>query len=373
MKHRSTLRAFALVVASLFMFGSARAEIVIGQTTGLSGPVAASAKETGLGASLYLDAINARNGINGQKIKLVSLDDKFDPKLAGANARKLITEHGAVALFLNRGTPHTEQIIPVLDEFNVPLIGSSSGAMILHTPVKKHVFNVRSTYQREAEKSIDLLRAMAIETIGLIYVDDSFGADVLVGLKKGFDNSKLKPAFSLKFDRTKPDWIPFAEAVKQSKPQAIIVISSGAHFGEAMTAARAAGSRAQLLSLSHNASAGFVKLLGDNARGTIVTQVFPNERSISSPLVKELRALAKDKNINEVSPAMVEGFAAAKVLVEALRRAGAKPTGEKIRDALDKMRAFDLGGMTVSYSPSDHTGLDFVDLSIIGKDGKFTR
>jgi ABC-type branched-subunit amino acid transport system substrate-binding protein len=89
--------------------------------------------------------------------------------------------------------------------------------------------------------------------------------------------------------------------------------------------------------------------------------------------VKEALALAKAKNITDVSPAMLEGFASAKVLVEGLRRAGANPTGEKVRAALEAIRGFDVGGLELSYSPSDHTGLDFVDLSIINKDGKFTR
>ena len=101
--------------------------------------------------------------------------------------------------------------------------------------------------------------------------------------------------------------------------------------------------------------------------------MFPNERWITSPFVKEVLALAKAQNISELSPATLEGFAAAKVLVERLRRVGASPTGEKVRAASDSMRGFDIGGMDVSYSINDHTGLDFVDLSIISKDGKFTR
>ena len=70
---------------------------------------------------------------------------------------------------------------------------------------------------------------------------------------------------------------------------------------------------------------------------------------------------------------MLEGFAAAKVLVEGLKRAGAKPTREKIQAALESIRKFDIGGLEVNYSPEDHTGLDFADLSIIGTDGKFRR
>jgi ABC-type branched-subunit amino acid transport system substrate-binding protein len=70
---------------------------------------------------------------------------------------------------------------------------------------------------------------------------------------------------------------------------------------------------------------------------------------------------------------MLEGFAAAKVLVEGLRRAGPKPTREKIQSALESIQQLDLGGLFVSYGENDHTGLDFADLSIIGADGKFRR
>jgi branched-chain amino acid transport system substrate-binding protein len=89
--------------------------------------------------------------------------------------------------------------------------------------------------------------------------------------------------------------------------------------------------------------------------------------------VQEAQALAKAKGMAEISPAMLEGFAAAKVLVEAVRRASPKPTREKVLAALEKLNKFDLGGLDVSYGPGDHTGLDFADLSIIGSDGRFRR
>ena len=351
----------------------ASAQIVVGQTAGFTGAVAATVKEATDGAALYFDAVNARGGVNGQKIVLVSLDDKFDPKLAAANARTLISEKGAVALFLTRGTPHNELIIPVLDELRVPLLGPSTGAMLLHSPVKRNVFNVRSTYQRESEKAVALLSAIGITDIGVLHVDDTFGADAMVGVKAGFQATKLNPVFLGKYDRSKPDFSTLAADVKRTSPQAVFIVGSGTHVIDALKAIRAAGSRAQLVTLSNNASGGFIKALGENAPGTIITQVFPNERSITSPLVKEVLALAKAKNITDLSPAMLEGFTSAKVLVEGLRRAGPNPTGEKVRAALEGIRDFDVGGLTLSYSPSDHTGLDFVDLSIIGRDGKFRR
>ena len=139
-------------------------------------------------------------------------------------------------------------------------------------------------------------------------------------------------------------------------------------------AIRAAGSRAQIVTLSNNASDGFIKALGDNATGTIVTQVFPYERSLANPMVKQAREYAKAATGDDrVTPAMLEGFAGAKVLVEGLRRAGKQPTREKLRDALESLRRYDIGGLEVSFSAASHSGLDYTDLSIIGSDGKFTR
>ena len=108
-------------------------------------------------------------------------------------------------------------------------------------------------------------------------------------------------------------------------------------------------------------------------RGVIVTQVFPNERAVTYPMVKEAQELAKNKGLTEISPAILEGFAAAKVLVEGLKRAGPKPTRDKIQTALEGIKKLDLGGLEVNFSPEDHTGLDFADLSIIGTDGRFKR
>jgi len=362
-----TLGATLLVLAS----ATAQAQILIGQTAGFSGPVAAGVKETTDGAKLYIDSINAKGGIGGQKIELISLDDKFDPKLAGENARKLIEDQNVVAMFLNRGTPHTEAILPLLDKYGVPLIGPSTGAMTLHQPVRKHIFNVRATYQREAEKAVIHLATIGMTKIAVVLANDSFGEDGLAGAQKGLATAKINAVAVEKFDRAKPDFSKIAPLVAQSGAQAVLMIASGAAVVDGIKAFRAAGSNCQVVTLSNNASGGFIKSLGDNARGVIVSQVLP--QSLSYALVKEAQDLARTKDIAEVSPAMLEGFASAKVLVEALRRTGGKPTRDKIQTALEGMNKFDLGGLEISYSPKDHTGLDFADLAIITSDGRFRR
>lgn len=361
----------ALLLAALSH--ASQAQILIGQTAGFTGAVGAGVKETTDGAKLYIDTVNASGGVNGQKIEVISLDDKFDPKLALENGRQLIEDKNVLAMFLTRGTPHTEALLPLLEKYGVPLIGPSTGAMVLHKPVKKHIFNVRATYQREAEKAITHLNSMGITRIGIVYADDSFGADGVAGAQKGFTTAKNTPAVLEKFNRTTPDFTAIAPKLVQGNVQAVLMVASGQAVVDGMKAFRNAGSTAQIVTLSNNASGGFVKSLGENARGVIVTQVFPYERSIAFPMVKEAQDLARLKGLAEVSPAMLEGFAAAKVLVESLRRTGPKPTREKLQATLENLRKLDIGGLEVSFSPDDHSGLDFADLSIIGTDGKFKR
>ncbi len=363
---------WALLLFGLAAAGPAQAQIRIGQTAAFTGAIASMMKEITDGARLYIDHVNDTGGVNGQRIELISLDDKFDAKTAAANARRLIVDEKVIALFLNRGTPQTEAILPVLAEHKVPLIGPSTGAMLLHQPVNPYVFNVRSSYQREAEKVVTHLHTIGLTRIGVAMYDDSFGTDSMAGARKGFDTAKLDPSFVGKVDRAKPDFTEIVNKVKATDPQAILFFAAGQAVADGVKAVRAIGWQGQVVSLSNNASSGFIKLLGDQARGTVVAQVFPSERS-AIPMVQQLRALAAAKSVSSASPAMLEGFAAAKVLVEGLRRAGPAPTSARLIKALESIDRFNLGGMEFGYSATDHTGLDYTDLSIIGSDGTFKR
>ncbi|WP_370690299.1 ABC transporter substrate-binding protein [Hydrogenophaga sp.] len=376
--HKRFLRPTPVVatlgMALLFSLSApAWAQLRIGQPSGFTGSVAAGVKENTEGAQLYFDAINARGGVNGQKVELISVDDKFDPKVTVEVSRNLIVDQRVLALFLNRGTPHSQALLPLLAEYKVPLVGPSTGAMALHDPVNPWVFNVRATYQREAAKAIEHLATTGITRIAVLQTDDSFGADSAEGALKGFEAVGQKPLFLEKFPRDKPDFSELAKKVAQSDAQAVMVIGSAGNTANAVKSIRAAGSRAQAVTLSNNASEGFIKLLGEHARGVIVTQVFPNERSVSYALIKEAQELAKAAGMEGVSPAMMEGYAAAKVLVEGLRRAGSNPTPVALRNALEGIKDFDMGGLKLSYSPTNHTGLDFSDLSIIDANGRFRR
>lgn len=368
-------QSLAGLLALACLVGPALAQLRIGQTAGLTGAVAASVKEASDGARLYFDAVNARGGIGGQKLELVSLDDQFDPKRAADNARTLI-DQGVIALFLTRGTPHNQAILPLLTEFKLPLVGPSTGAMALHDPVHPWLFNVRATYQREAERTVRHLVQIGMQRIALVQVDDSFGQDAATGALRGF-GSAAKPVLHDKYDRSKPDFSKIMPRIVAADAQAVLYIGSGTAVVDGMKALRAAGSKAQMLTLSNNASSGFVKALGDLAHGVVVSQVLPSERSLGIPLVKEAHDLAKAKGAAapEITPALLEGFASAKVLAEGLRRAATARdlTRSGLQRALEGLKSYDLGGLELSYSATDHTGLDYADLSIIGSDGRFRR
>lgn len=367
------MNQLAVLVGMSFCLSVASAQLVIGQTTGVTGQAAGAVKENMYGAKLYFDHINSKGGVNGQPIELITLDDEYKPKKAGENAEKLITEKNVLALFMSKATPHSEAILPHLAKYKLALVGPSTGAMVFHEPVNPYVFNIRTAYQLEAASVIQQLRTMNLEKIGVAYVDDSFGKDVIIGLNKGLAQYNAKPVVTVPVNRDKPDFADMAAKLIKADPQAVVWIGSLGNVADGMKTVRKAGGRFQMVTLSNLATPVFIKELGEYARGVIVSQVFPSEKSRKFALMKEAADLAKAAKGADISGASMEGYASAKVMVEALRLAGPKPTRERILGALNGMRNYDLGGLTVSYTPEDHTGLNYTDLSIINFSGRFER
>ncbi len=375
----SNIATLALGVALSALCAAAPAQIRIGQTTGITGPVAASVADMNLGAKLYLDHINAQGGVGGQNIELLTLDDANKPGLAVDNARKLIADPKVVALFLNRGTPHTEAIMPLLSEARIALLAPSTGAMSLHAPVHPWVFNVRATYQAETERLIRHLGLAGLNTVGLCVVNDSFGADAMVGAIKVFNEARATPVVNELIDKSAPDYSLCVSKILAARQLSVVMIGSSVSVAKGVKTLREAGGSAVTVgTLSNNASAGFVKELGAHGPGVVVSQVFPSERRLATPMIVEATRLAAAKQVKQITPAVVEGFAAAKVLVVALKKAAAVPGGritrELFQQTLESLSDVDVGGgIKLGYSAKDHTGSAFVDLSIIARDGSFRR
>jgi branched-chain amino acid transport system substrate-binding protein len=305
---------------------------------------------------------------------LESMDDGFDPKKSPEVFKKLIEEKQVFAMFLSRGTPTNEAAYPVLEAAKVPLIGPSTGAMSMYDPPRKYMFPVRASYHSETFKIVPQLVNMGVTKIALLYVDDSFGKDGLSGLQIALKKAGLEPVAVVAHPRGATKLDDQVAAVAKAEPQAIImvtVLDAGVAFVKGM---KRTGRSPMFITLSNNSSNAFIKNLGDDGHGVAVSQVSPYPFSGGEPLTREFLAISKERN-SPVAPSYssMEGFIAAKVLVEGLRRAGKLPTREKLVAGLESMKAFDLGGMDVTYGPSLRAGTNYIDLTIIGKNGKFVR
>jgi len=238
------------------------------------------------------------------------------------------------------------------------------------------VFNVRASYQREAETVVRHLGLTGLDKIALLYVNDSFGEDAIQGAMKVYKEASAKPALVQTVDREKPNYAAIIPKLAELKPLGVLIIGSPTSVTAGIQAMRAAGLKATVATLSNNAAGGFITGLGPDAGSVIVSQVFPSERRLAVPMIAEASRLANAQKVTQLTPAMIEGFAAAKVLVAGLRRAEKDSkviTRQTLKRALESLERYDIGGLEISYSPTDHTGLDFADLSIIGADGTFRR
>ncbi|HEY8099423.1 MAG TPA: ABC transporter substrate-binding protein [Burkholderiaceae bacterium] len=346
--------------------------ILIGQSVGLTGQIAGPVKEMNEGANAYIAGINKQGGINGRKIRIVTLDDKFDPALTKKNVEALITQKHVFALFQVRGTPHTQAILPLLAEAHVPLIAPSTGASVFHSPVNRYLFNVRAKYRDEVSKGVEQFTTIGFKNIGLLHVDDTFGNDALIGFKNTMETRKLSPAIIMKFDRVKPEFDAAVSSVMKVNPQALIIVGSAASTAKFIHEFRLKGSQTMLMTLSNNSSDAFVTALGKDGRGVIVSQVTPAPHLSTTLLGQEFKQAAQDTHIAS-SYAAMEGFVSAKVLVEGLRRAGRNLTRESLINGLESIGHHDMGGMMLSYGPDNHSGSDYVELTIIDKYGRFIR
>jgi ABC-type branched-subunit amino acid transport system substrate-binding protein len=361
----------AIVFFGATLATAAGGPLLIGQTADFSGPQSAAVKETTAAAKAYFESVNKAGGVNGRKIELESVDDGFDPKRTVANATQLITERHVLALMLSRGTANAEALIPVTREYKVMAFAPVGGSELMHRPVNHYLFNIRPMHRLEAEKAVEQLATQGLRRIAVAYVDDALGNDAIKGALAGFKTMNLEPIVLATIPRGEPKVEAAVEALIKAQPDAVLGICIAKSCAALVKQLRARGSFAQFLSLSNTSSSGYVKDLAENARGVIVSQVYPPPFSDVPSVSKEFRKLATDYNLN-LSYSAMEGFIAAKVMTEALRRAGTNPTPASLIAAMENMN-YDVGGFTIGFQGHGRTGSEFMELTMISKNGKFIR
>jgi len=348
-------------------------EVIIGQSCQLSGPLAALSGEVRQGAKLYFDHVNGNGGVMGRKIRLVTLDDAYDPKKAADNTRELIDQHRVLALFQYAGTPPSLAAVPIAEEKRVPLIAPFTGSDALRQKFSRYVFNIKASYSDELAAMVRQLAAVGIDRVAVVYLNNAFGTGGLAAVEKsaGEHGVKLLAKVALEVDGSK--MAAAVEQVSKGQPQAIIVVSAGKPSIDFVDAYLKAGHHSTFYMLSVISNTQLVQVLQEKARGIVITQVVPPPWNQSASVARELQARAGEAGLKELTFSQMEGFLSAKFLVEGLKRAGKNLSRDALVRALEDMKKHDLGGYLVELSATKHSSGKFVDLMILGVDGKFRR
>lgn len=374
-----TLKNTALIITLLIFAGQALAEIVIGQVTPLSGPLAPTGSHIRAGAQLYFDAVNSKGGVHGEKIRLVTKDDAYKAAETVRLAKELINEVQPLALFGFVGTGNAEAILKdkILSNAGIPLVMIRSGASAVVKSGNPWLFITRASYEAEINKIIQQYSLTGYRTYAVLYQDDPFGLDVLGSTEASVGKFDSKIVAKAGYKKNTTEVSEAVKTIAAAAPHAVIMISNTAASSEFLKQSRAAGNNAQFITISVTDAAQVVERIGkDVANGLALTQVFPDPESRSIPLTREIMEnFSKFKPSGEITPnqTLVEGYVGAKVLVEGLRRAGPKPTRQKLRDALEQIKEYDTGDLYVGFSPTNHSGVHYVDITIINREGKLLK
>jgi branched-chain amino acid transport system substrate-binding protein len=353
--------------------GVAPGSILLGQSVVLSGPQAENGVNYTNGIKLYLDQINAKGGVHGRKIQVKTLDDGYDPKKTAANTQKLIDEDRVFVLFGYTGTGSTLATLPIAEKAQVPLIAPFTGADMLREKTSRMLFVVRAGYRDELVRMVEQLVTTGVKDIAIAYQDDNFGKSVLKSAEEALEKFKLKAIATGAIDGKTYDARKAVETIVKTKPGAILMGTAGQASVAFIRDYLKTGERPQFFGLSVMSATQLRKELGPDSAGIAVAQVVPSPWSSKHPIVKQYREALGKGNQQDAHHAGLEGYIAAKVLVEGLKRAGKDLTREKLIAALEGMRNLDLGDFVIDYSPEKHTGSTFVDLSIIRSGGQFVQ
>jgi len=350
--------------------GVTASSVVLGESAAFSGPAAQLGIQMRDGMKLYFDRVNAQGGVYGRRIALVTRDDGYEPNRAAENTHKLIEDDGVFALIGYVGTPTSQAALPIFTGAKVPFFGAFTGAELLREPFNRYIFNVRASYYDETDQIVQQLLIVGIKRFAVFYQNDAYGQAGLTGVRLAM---KKRGGDIVALGTVERNTVDVAKAVKEiapKHPDAIIMISAYKSIAAFIRQMKKLDYRGQFLNVSFVGSTALAHELGDEGRGVVISQVVPFPWGEATPVIAEFNALAA-RNKVDVNFSSVEGYLVAKAFVEGLRRAGKNLTRESLIRVLETMSNFDLGGFDVNFTPTNHNGSSYVDLTIITRDGNF--
>jgi ABC-type branched-subunit amino acid transport system substrate-binding protein len=347
--------------------------IVLGQSVALTGPAAELGIQMRNGARAYFDHVNANGGVHGRKIELITLDDGYEPARTVPNTKRLIEQDKVFALFGYVGTPTSAAALPIFSQAKVPFFGPFTGAELLRQPFNRYVFNVRASYYDETDAIVEQVVSIGGKSIAVFYQNDAYGQAGLKGVELATQKRTMKIAALGTVERNSSEVAAAVKAIHAAKPDAVVMIGAYKACAEFIRQMKKAGSSTTFYNVSFVGSKALADELGQEGLGVAISQVVPFPWSNALPVIKEYQQLSAKAGFKDYNFSAVEGFVAAKLFVEGLKRTGRDLNREKFIDTLEKMSDIDLGGFYAGFSPKSHSASKFVDLTIIGRDGKFLR
>jgi ABC-type branched-subunit amino acid transport system substrate-binding protein len=362
--------AAAAATIGLPALGQVDRRIVLGQSAAFSGAAAQLGIQMNRGARLYFDAVNAAGGINGTQIELRTLDDQYEPDKCRANTETFIKDD-VFALFGYVGTPTSLAALPQVNQSKIPFFGPFTGAEALRDPFSRNVFHVRASYYDETALIVKQLTSLGLKKIAVFRQNDSYGQAGYDGVVRALKTQGLAPVAVGLVERNTVDVAAAVGAIVPSQPDAVVQISAYKSCAAFIVEARKAGYGGTFYNVSFVGTQALVDELGRKANGVVVSQVMPFPFSLTTPLSREyLAAVQRAGGDNKPNYSSMEGYVAAKLFTEGLKRAGRTLNRDSLIAGLESVQNIDLGGFLVGYSGHSHVASRFVDLSMLTDDGR---
>ncbi|MBC7377482.1 MAG: ABC transporter substrate-binding protein [Burkholderiaceae bacterium] len=365
-----TLAAGAALVGGFHTAqAQSEAKIVLGQSAPFTGAAAQLGIQFYHGAKLYFDRLNAQGGINRRMVEIRNMDDGYEPDRCVENTRKLIADE-VFSLFGYIGTPTSVAALPLAIKDNMPFIAPFTGAMSLRQPLHKNVFHLRASYNDETALIVKNLTSLGLKKIAVFYQNDAYGKAGLDGVNLALAAQNLKPVALATVERNSVDVAAAVKTLTAAGPDAIVQISAYKSCAAFIRAARKVGYGGTFYNVSFVGTQALADELGKEGAGIVVSQVMPSPFSSARGITREFVEAVKTAKDVQVNFSSMEGFLAAKLFTEGLKRAGSKPTRESLISGLEAIGTQSFGGFDVSFSATDHVASSFVELSMLTGDGR---
>lgn len=369
------LLASALAAFVLGLSPAAQAQttkpLLIGQTYVQTGPLASLSTEPLIGIRAFFTTLNAGGGLNGRAVELRQLDDAFDPAKGAENVKTFVKD-GAVGILMPIGTSSSVGALKAANELKIPVVGPYTGA----APVVKasdYGFPVRISYDEEYNRIVNHLFTIGLSRIGFAHNDNPGARSALESTQKFVAERGEKLVGSVAIKNDGSDAAERAAELAKLKPKAVVLSATNEVAAKFISAYRAAGGETAFYSFSLLNGQKLFQDIKKDAAGVVISQVVPYPWNSAMPVIAEYQAAMKKIGATEYSYASLEGYVAAKVMVEGLKRAGPNPTPDSLHKGLESFKTLDIGGIAVSYRPGEHRGLTFSELSMLKADGRYLR